>query len=162
MATTWQRQIIYQVGIDGNQALGATADKHARILLDQIGSMAVMGNEVEIFFFEEAVSYAGHYFRMIAVGQDRNQNADRHGAAIPQGPGEKTRLVAEFKRCLADSLPGGFGNGASGDLVQDDGDCRRVQLKVSRERFETDGCRRRVDRALAHRLAQTSSISNLY
>src|ERR1700678_1152255 len=134
-----QRQIVYQVGVDGNQTLGATADKHARILLDQIGSMPVMGNKVEIFFFEEAVSYAGHHFCVIAIGQYRNQNADGHGTAIPQGPGKKTRLVVEFKRCLADSLPGGFGNGASGDLVQDDRNRRRVELKVSRKRLETDG-----------------------
>src|ERR1700677_332348 len=157
-----QRQLVYQVGVDGNQTLRAAADKHARILLDQIGWMPVMGDKVEIFFFEETIPYAGHHFRVIAIGQYRNQNADRHGTAIPQGPGKKTRLVVEFKRCLANSLPGGFGNGASGDLVQDDRNRRRVELKVSRERLETDGPRRRIDRELAHRVALTSSISNLY
>src|SRR5580698_39538 len=113
--------------------------------------MPVMGDEVEIFLFEKAVSYAGHHFRVVAVGQYRNQNADRHGAAIPQGPGKKTGLVVEFKRCFADSLPGSFRNGAPGDLVQDDRNRGRVELKVSRERLETDGPGRRIDRALAHR-----------
>ena len=36
-----------------------------------------------IFFLEQAVSDASHHFCVIAVGEHGNQNADRHGAAIP-------------------------------------------------------------------------------
>ncbi len=91
--------------------------------------MAVVGDEVEIFLLEQAVSDASHHFRMIAIGQDRNQNADRHGAAISQGAGKETRLVVEFERCLADSLPGSFGYGTSRNLVQDDRYRRRVEIR---------------------------------
>ncbi len=41
-------------------------------LLDKIAAMAVVGDEVEILFLEQAVPDARHHFRMIAVRKDRN------------------------------------------------------------------------------------------
>ena len=115
-----QWQLVGQVCINRNQPLGAAADQHAWILLNQIGSVAVVSDKVEIIFFEQAVADSGHHFGVIAVGQHRNQDADCHGAAISQRSRKETGLIVEFECRLADSLPCSFGNGTSGHIIQDD------------------------------------------
>src|ERR1700733_5902956 len=137
-----QRNLVNQIGVDRNQTLRAPADQHAGVLLDQVRPVAVVGYEVEILFLEKPVSNASHHFRVIAVGEDRNQNADGHGAAISQGSGEETGLIVEFERCLADSLPRSFRNGASWNLVQNDRYGRRIEIEISRKGLETDGASR--------------------
>jgi hypothetical protein len=90
------------------------------VLLDQVGPVPVMGYEIEILFIEEPVSNPRHYLCVIAVGEDRNQDADGHGAATSQGSCKEAGLVVEFERRLADTLPRSFGNGASWNVVQND------------------------------------------
>jgi hypothetical protein len=68
-----QRQLGYQVGIDRNQPLRAAADQHARILLDKIRPVPMVGDKVEILFFKQPISNAGHHFCVISVGKHRNQ-----------------------------------------------------------------------------------------
>src|ERR1700729_1814505 len=69
-----QRKLADEVGIDRNQALRTTAHEHAWILLDKIAAMAMVGDEVEILFLEQAVPDAVRHFCMIANRKDRNCN----------------------------------------------------------------------------------------
>ena len=62
-------EFVGQVGINRNQTFGAAADQHARILLDQVRPVPVVGDEVEIVFLEQPVSDTGHHFRVISVRQ---------------------------------------------------------------------------------------------
>src|SRR5580693_263758 len=120
--------------------------------------MTVMGDEVEIFFLKQAVSYSGHHLGVISVGQYGHEDADRHGPPISQGSGEETGLVVEFERRFADTLPGRFRNGAPRNLVQNNRYRRGIEIEVCRERLQTDGSGRLVIVActLAHCAAVTS------
>ena len=119
----------------------------------------MVGDEVEILFLEKPVSYSGHHLCVIAVGKHRNQNADRHGAAIAQGSCKETGLIVEFERRLANSLPCSFRNGASRQLIQNDRYGRRIKIEIRRESLETDGFSREVvvTLGLSHRTAVTST-----
>src|SRR5882757_5679067 len=157
----WKREFVDQVGINGNQTLGAAADQHARILLDQVGPVPVVGDEVEIVFLEQPVSDTSHHFRVIAVGQYGHQDANGHGATISQGAGKETGLVVEFDRCLANSLPGSFRDGAPGYFIQDDRYGGRVEIQVSGEGLEADTCvsLAAIVHALAHETYRVLAVS---
>src|SRR5882757_2067944 len=156
-----KREFVDQVGINRNQALGAAADQHARILLDQIGPVPVVGNEVEIVFLEQPVSDTGHHFRVIAVGQYRHQDANRHGATISQRAGKETGLVVEFERRLANSLPRSFRDGASRHFIQDNRYGGWVEIQVSSQGLEADTCVRlaAIVLALAHGTYRILAVS---
>src|SRR6201996_8766325 len=109
-----KREFVDQVGINRYQTFCAAADEHAWVLLDEVCPVAMVSDEVEIVFLEQAVSDARHHFSMIAVCQYRHQDTHGHGATISQGAGKEAGLVVEFDRGLADPLPGSFGDPTPG------------------------------------------------
>src|ERR1700693_3935954 len=88
-----ERKLTHQVRIDGNDTFRAAANQQTGVLLDEISAVPVVSNEVEILLLQEAVTDAGHHFRVITIGEYRNQDANRHGAAVAQGASKKTRLI---------------------------------------------------------------------
>ena len=112
-----ERERMRQPGIDRNQSLCAAPHQHVGILLDKISTVPVMGDEVKKVLFEKAVPDSAHHLCVVAVGEYRNQDANRHGAAVSQRSGKKTGLVIKLERRGANTFPCRFRNGASRHLI---------------------------------------------
>ena len=73
--------------IDGNDALRAAANQHARVILHQVLAMPVVRRKVEISRIDELIADAAHHLSVIATAQFGNKDADRQSAPVAQGIG---------------------------------------------------------------------------
>ena len=97
--------------VDGNEAVDGTLEKHAGVFVDEVGAMAVAGDEVEVALLEEIVFEAAHDRGGVAVADLGNDNADGEAALGAQGTGEKIRTVLELAGGGENAILGLLGDG---------------------------------------------------
>ena len=134
--------------IDGDQSVDGALEEHARIFVDEVGTMTMAGDKVEVAFLQEIVLYTAHDGSGISVADFGDNDANGKAALRAQGTGEEVRTVLEFSRRGENAIFRVLGDGV-GDrgAVDDQGDGCGRQSKVLGELFE------------AHRLANYAAGS---
>ena len=125
-----------ELGIDGEDAFDAAGLEEGWVLVDEGLLVTMVDGEVEIALFHEEVADAGEDLRVIAFAEDGEEDADASHGLAEEGAGDHVGLVVEFGGGGADALAGGFGDGAAGGVVQDEGDCRGAQAEVLSEHLQ--------------------------
>jgi hypothetical protein len=77
MVTTGSRQIVRPRSVNGDEAVHKGAEKNSRDILDQIRTVAMAGNEIEIASLQKMVFDAAHDGSGIALTHFRHNHADR-------------------------------------------------------------------------------------
>jgi hypothetical protein len=111
------------VGFNANDAAGL---KEGRVLLDEGLFVPVMDGEVEITFFHEEIANAGKNLRMIALAEYGKKDSDASHGLAEQGTGDHVGLVIELGGSCSYALAGRLRDGASGGVVENEGDRGRT------------------------------------
>ncbi len=127
-----------EVGVDGEDAVDAAGVEDAGVFGDEVGAVAVVGGEEEVSLAHEDVGGAGEDLGVVALAEHGNQDADGEGVGAAEGAGDEVGAVAELAGGGADALASGFGDGAVGGVVEDEGDGRRREVEVLGEHLEAD------------------------
>src|ERR1700739_4805936 len=122
--------------INGDDALGAAADEHPGVFLDQFRLMAMVRGEVEVSCLDEIVADSAHYLRVVSIAQFRYEDADCLRLAAAKRTGQQVGMIIQLARSSLDAIAGSLRNRPAGHVVKNDGNRRRIQAKVSCELFE--------------------------
>src|SRR5215471_9317439 len=66
--------------VDGNQSVDGALEEHAGIFVDEVGAMAMAGDEVEVAFLKEVVFDAAHDGGGVSVADLGDDDADGEAA----------------------------------------------------------------------------------
>ena len=127
-----------QRGINGDQRLGASAEKHLTVPLNQVLAMPVMRSEVEVACLHQLIANTTQHLCVIAVAQFGHHDAYGQSTAIAQGTREKTRLIVEFLRGSFNAIASGLGNRTAGNIVEHNRNRGGVQPKILRQFLQAD------------------------
>ena len=116
------RKIVVKRGIHEDESLGSAAHQQARILVYQLGLMAMMRGELEIALLHQVIADTAEHLGVIALTQFRHQDADGMGATIAQGAGEQAGLIVELLCSGLDAIARGLRNGPARHVIQHYGD----------------------------------------
>ncbi len=143
-----QREVEVPGGIDGDEAIHRSLLEHTWVLVDQIGTVAMAGDEVEVTLLQEIVFDAAHDGGGIAVTDFGDDDSDGETALGAQRAGEEVGTIFEFAGGGEDAVFGLLRDGV-GDAgaVDDEGDGGGRKIEVLRQSFE------------AHRLSWSTSGS---
>jgi len=97
--------------VDGDQTIDGALKKHAGILVDEIGAMAMAGDEVEVAFLQKIIFDAAHDRGGIAVADLGDDDSDGEAALCAKRAGEKVGAVLEFSGGGEDAIFGLLRNG---------------------------------------------------
>src|SRR5262252_10307335 len=71
--------------IDGDQSVDGALQKHARVFVDQVGAVAMAGDEIKVAFLQEIVFDTAHDGGGVSVADFGNDHADGEAALRAQG-----------------------------------------------------------------------------
>ena len=134
------REVEIPGGVDGDETVDGAFQKHARILVDEIGAMAVAGDKVEIALLQEVIFDAAHDGSGIAVADLGDNDTDGKTALGAERAGKEIGTIFEFAGGSEDSVFGGLRDGI-GDAraIDDQGDGGRGKCEVLRQLFQAHG-----------------------
>ena len=126
--------------VDGDEAVDGAFQEHARIFVDEIGAVAMAGDEVEIALLQEVIFDSAHDRSGIAVADFGDDDADGKAALGAQGAGKEIGAIFEFAGGGEDAVLGFLRNGV-GDAgaVDDERDGGGRKSEVLRQFFEAHG-----------------------
>ena len=126
--------------VDGDEAVDGAFQKHSWVFVDEIGAMAMAGDEIEVTLLQEIVFDSAHDGGGIAVADFGDDDSDGEAALGTQGAGEEIGTILEFAGGGEDAVFGvlrdGIGDAGS---INDEGDGGGGEVKVLREFFEAHG-----------------------
>src|ERR1700676_4365715 len=97
--------------------------------------MAMMGREIKISSLDQVVPNAAHHLGVITVPKLWNQDADRERASIAKRTRQQARLVVKFFSGGFNSIASGLGNVPAGNVIEHDGNRRRIQAQMLGQLF---------------------------
>src|SRR5215470_5265848 len=92
----WHGEVQVPRSIDGDQSVDGALEKHARVLVDEVGAVAMAGDKVEVAFLQKIIFDAAHDGGGISVADLRDDDTDGEAALRAQGAGKKVGTVFEF------------------------------------------------------------------
>src|ERR1700688_5213239 len=98
--------------------------------------MAMMRREIEISSLDQVVPNTAHHLRVIPVSKFWNKDADSQRATIAERTRQQARLVVKFFSGGFDAIAGGLGNVPSGNIIEHDGNRRRIQAQMLGQLFK--------------------------
>jgi len=87
------RKVEVPGSIDGDEAIDRALEQHAGIFVDEIGAVAMAGDEIKVTFLEKVVFDTAHDGGGISVADFGNDDADREAALRAQRTCEKVGTV---------------------------------------------------------------------
>src|SRR5208337_271777 len=114
-----QREVEVPGGIDGDEAIHRSFLEHTWVLVDQILTVAMAGDEIEVTFLQEVIFDAAHDGGGIAVADFGDDDSDGEAALRAQGASEEIGTIFEFAGGGEDAVFGllrdGVGNAGAVD-----------------------------------------------
>ena len=77
------------MSIDGEDAFDAAGVEEAGVFGDEVGAVAVVGGEEEVSLAHEDVGGAGEDLGVVALAEDREQDADGAGVGAAERAGDE-------------------------------------------------------------------------
>lgn len=143
-----QREVEVPGGIDGDEAIHRSFLEHTWVLVDQIGTVAMAGDKVEVTLLQEVIFDAAHDGGGIAVADFGDDDSDGEAAQGAQGASEEIGTIFEFAGGREDAVFGLLRNGVgNAGTVDDEGHGGGRKIEMLRQSFE------------AHRLSWSTSGS---
>ena len=100
------RQVVMPGRVHGDESIDEAAQQQLGIFLDQIGTVMVAGDEIEITFFQKMLFNAAHHQRGVAFADLRNQHSDCEAALCASPAGGKTWPVIQIAGSGKDTFLG--------------------------------------------------------
>ncbi len=126
--------------VDGDEAVDGAFQKHSWVFIDEVGAMAMAGDEIEVSLLQEIVFDATHDGGGIAVADFGDDDSDGEAALGAQGAGEEIGTIFEFAGGGEDAILGvlrdGIGDAGS---IDDEGDGGGGEVEMLGEFFEAHG-----------------------
>src|SRR5581483_2128491 len=126
--------------VDGQDAFNAPRVEQARVLGDEVRTMAMVRGEEEVALAHQNVGGAGEDLRVVALAEHGKEDANGARVGAAQGARDEIGAVAELARGSLDALARDLRDGAVGRIVKDKGDRCRREIEVFGEHLERDAC----------------------
>ncbi|MGA8161017.1 MAG: hypothetical protein WCB76_09435, partial [Acidobacteriaceae bacterium] len=125
--------------IDGDDAFDGAGLKETRVVVKEIGAVAMADDEVEKLLFEERVFDSAEDRGRVAFADFGNHDADGEAALLAQAAGEGVGMVVEGGGGFADALLRGGRDAVLGaGVVEDTRDRGEREAEVSGEFLQAD------------------------
>src|SRR6266849_8254741 len=126
--------------VDGDQAIDGSFEKEPGVLINEVWTVAVAGDKIEVSFFQKIVFHSTHHRSGIPIADFRDNDSDGEAALGPQRSSEYIWPVFELAGCGKNPVLGLLGNSIRDRRAVDDQrhGCGR-KPKVVRELLQTHG-----------------------
>ena len=108
------RKVEVPRSVDGDEAINRALEEHSGIFVDEIGAVAMAGDEVKVAFLEEVVLNATHNRGRVTIADLGNNDSDSEAALGAERTGEEVGAVLELSGGGEDAVFGllrdGIGN----------------------------------------------------
>ena len=121
---------MFQRSIDGNDSFRAASEKHLAIFFDQIFAVPMVCGEIEVARFHQMIANPAHDLCVVTVAQFGDQNTDGIRAPTAEGPSQKAWAIVELLSGRFDAVAGRLWNGTPGNVVENDGNRRRIETQI--------------------------------
>lgn len=134
------REVEVPGSVNGDESVHGAFEEHARIFIDEIGTVAMTGDEVEIALLQEVVLDSAHDRGGVPVADFGDDDPNGEAALRAQGAGEEIGAVFEFAGSREDAVLG-FLRNRVGDAgaVDDERDGGGREIEVLSEFLEAHG-----------------------